>query len=151
MCCWCQCIKMMEEALDKTALKWGTKSFVYFYTSFWLQESLSYPKILKIWKICVTVLLLLTWSAVFLPVELVGSVGWVMVASLGVLGKQGSCLCLLPTGCHSDPWSLWRRGSSPGWQTVGWWSDSRGKWHSLCLCLVVEPCFQFNRGPLQVE
>lgn len=29
-------------------------------------------------------------------------------------------------GCYSYTRSLWRRGSSPRWKTLGWWPDIRG-------------------------
>lgn len=134
-CCWCQWMKIMGEALDKTALKWGTKSFAPLYqlliagVTFLPQNTENFK------NLCCSLASPDLGCCIFLTVELVGSVGWVLVANLGIFGEQGSCHCLLPTGCHSDPWSLWRRGSSPRWQTLGWWSDSGGKLHSLCFWL----------------
>lgn len=55
----------------------------------------------------------------------------------GGFGREDSCHPLVPAGRHSDPWSLWRRGSSPRWQALGRRSNSGGKWVSPCMYLLV--------------
>lgn len=56
---------------------------------------------------------------------------------VGGFGREDSCHPLVPAGRHSDPWSLWRRGSSPRWQALGRRSNSGGKWVSPCMYLLV--------------